>query len=319
MITTHEPSSTRLINVPVMYNNLKYKLLMYTNDMEVINPELDNMQHPFNPLIPKFNVNFDTNIVDSKKNIGSRDITNNIVKKNNNALMIVPIPNASLCENFGLIDVTTDSMKSFRKNIFDLFPDNKNLTFSTNSYSLKSFDKLKVHNVGNYSISVSPNLHMLKNNIDWSYFTLPDNFEQRLNTLTDKKLYPEINYAYIVAKANKSVKNDGFAVVYPDPGYDYFPTAHENLNVFMQDYDVKCYNFTRTSYIKIKTNNPKILLDGKNYYKSDGIKRILDKLLSNNKITMTKEGDTQNFEVIDNLSINHFEMNGKYINQNIII
>ena len=35
MITKHEPSSTRLINIPVTFMDKKYKLLVYTNDMTV--------------------------------------------------------------------------------------------------------------------------------------------------------------------------------------------------------------------------------------------------------------------------------------------
>ena len=52
--------------------------------------------------------------------------------------------------------------------------------------------------------------------------------------------------SYIVASATVSVADDGFAVLYKDPGFRYFPTCHDKNDD--KSYDVKCYLYdTKTS------------------------------------------------------------------------
>jgi hypothetical protein len=175
MLTDAEPTSTILINVPVMYKNKKHKLLIYTNDLE----------------------------------------------SDRNNLMIVPIPNLSHDDDFGLVDVSEKNRKSnytFRNELVTRFPAIKNQSFrNTLSNSYSAPNSLIVHNIGNYNISVAPDINSLENMVDWSIFSLPHDFEDRKNTLLDKELYP-FKCAYVIAQAHTSVKDDGFGIVYPDPG-----------------------------------------------------------------------------------------------------
>ena len=91
MMTEHEPSYTRLINIPVNFNNKPYKLLIYTNDLAVNNKnnvekynldaQFNNSQ--FNPRPLSYN-SFES-VYSNKKNYG--------------ALMIVPVPNVYSIDN----------------------------------------------------------------------------------------------------------------------------------------------------------------------------------------------------------------------------
>lgn len=194
----HEPSSTRLINMPVKYGEKKYKLLIYTNDL-------------------KFN--------------------------GNSALMVVPIPKRK--GDIGLVDVSTNKMKKFRKILITECEKLKPNRMKTRSYGggllvLNGNEIKTIFEIGNYNISVANNINELLENIDWTKFDKPLDFEDRISVMKNKEIFPEEEYFYVVAKANKSVSNDGFGVVYPDCGYDYFPTAHEKMGEV--NFDVKMYN-----------------------------------------------------------------------------
>lgn len=164
------------------------------------------------------------------------------------AIMIVAIPNPTRTSNFGLVDVNTDNMKTFRfeaKNLGDaLIPWEYALSnnYGVGVEAAGSTSTLRVNRIGNYDISVAPSLEALDKQIDWSHFTLPKDFDRRKATLSDKTLFP-YPCAYVVAKAVKSVKNDGFAILFPDPGFTYFPTCHENTSNGYNEYDVRCYQF----------------------------------------------------------------------------
>lgn len=88
-------------------------------------------------------------------------------------------------------------------------------------------------------------------------FALPGDFKLRKSTLLDKNLYP-FNCAYVVAKAMKNIKDDGFGIIYPDPGFNFFPIAHENSNIDknIKKFDVNCYNFTNNTYNRLKFKRP---------------------------------------------------------------
>ena len=271
-MTRHEPTSTRLINMPVILDNKSYKLLIYTNDLQV--PE------------------------------------------NTNALMIVPFPNPKKADNFGLVDVSTDRMKAFRKTLYEhcewLKPVENADIFLCAGPVMK-----KIHNIGNYDISVANNLEELKKNIDWTKFRKPENFEMRLSTFTNKDLYPEDNYFYVVASARIRVNNDGFGVVYPDPGYDYFPTAHEIKNnpEELVKYDVKLYNFSRRKLSLALFG--KYFLRAYNFMNGNIDHSDMLKLLDN-KMIMSKDGSERLFEayLLDH-NVNFSEIIEKLPNRNI--
>lgn len=278
-MTIHEPASTRLINIPVLVDDKKYKLMLYTNDLNV---------------------------------------------SGKGALMVVPFPNVSGCDNFGLVDVSSDKMKAFRKEVYEVCerlkpvrPDSGLLTLG---YSGRSRSMKMVHEVGNYKISVANNLQELRDSIDWSQFDKPVDFKGRFSTFTDKNLYPESNYCYVVAQAQVSVKNDGFGFVYPDNGGEYFPTAHECTSVGGDgnvDYDVKMYNFSR------KRGN--MVMFGKYFLRCYNLghgnvehTKII-KLLDNNMV-MSKDGAERTFEAyLGDYYINFFEVHERCPNGNLTI
>jgi hypothetical protein len=302
MMTEESPSSTRLINIPVNLSGLenafsKHKLLIYTNDLSI---EKDELLH----------LNINVNESESK-----------------GALMIVPIPNPKNGNDFGLLDVSSGNMKQFRKELFkecdNLKP--KSRGFSNNSFTLgmdNESNSLIVHDVGNYKISVAPNLVALESQVDWNSFKLPDDFENRKETLSSE-LYKG-NWAYVVAQAQVSVKDDGFGICYLDPGYDYFPTAHEfksddgsliskltNDKVY---YDVKCYNCF--------TNEAEITHFGEKVFETYTLKdrKIINNVFKNlsNLITMSNQGNKNTYKVLyPHKYINFWEINGKYKNGNI--
>ena len=263
MITDHEPTSTRLINIPIIVNNQNHKLLIYTNDLAI---------------------------------------------DNNNGLMIVPIPNKFNETDFGLVDVTTNTMKKFRKELFSRCdnlvpkPQSNGRGISTNSF-------IPIQTIGNYSISVASDLETLEHNVDWSYFNLPKDFGMRKKTLSDKTLYP-FNCAYVVAKANKTIKDDGFGVIYPDPGFDYFPTAHEYNTSGKYMYDVKCYNFNNLHIDDFVGQQRCYNLELRNF----NILTLLDKSMK-----MSRTGNIKEYTVRNLLYVNYFEKKGIAKNHNVIL
>lgn len=267
----HEPSSTRLINMPVKYGEKKYKLLIYTNDL-------------------KFN--------------------------GNSALMVVPIPKRK--GDIGLVDVSTNKMKKFRKILITECEKLKPNRMKTRSYGggllvLNGNEIKTIFEIGNYNISVANNINELLENIDWTKFDKPLDFEDRISVMKNKEIFPEEEYFYVVAKANKSVSNDGFGVVYPDCGYDYFPTAHEKMGEV--NFDVKMYNLFEKRRDFILYDNVYL----RNYH-LDNILAFSDmfKYLET-EMTMVSNGGKGNFEVNMRPNCNYFEMREIYNNGNLIL
>lgn len=308
------PSSTRLINIPVRLDGENRTLLIYTND-----------------LIMK-----ETN------------------KESGDELMIVAIPNESYLDNFGLVDVSTENMKTFRKILFSecdkLVAKKKakarSMYISLNDSYNQSF--LSVQDVGNYSITVAPTLDDLLDRTDWEKFNVSSNYKNRLDGLYDNEVYPLSNYAYVVAKTNKAVNDDGFGIIYDSGSISYFPTSHEskyphenmrkykilypekNIKIPQQDpdvnysYDVKCYNcfvnvddtYNYNKYnsdingdrdciknIDILTGIPIVLKDD----------NIINKIFSDftDKCIMSKNGNTNEFYLNKQglTHIDYFEIN----------
>ena len=346
MLTDHEPSSTRLINIPVIFNNQNYKLLLYTNDLDISNepvtvsPILDNKRGNMNGLDRSLEV------------LSNQHMTNGFQSDKKGALMIVPIPNIYNINDFGLVDVSTDKMKHFRKTFFEkcdkLKPVTRGLNFSY-SNNLSSGKKM-VHEIGNYRISVANNLDDLMNNIDWSKFELPSNFNDRFSTLQDSNLYPDKQYAYVVAQSQKSVKDDGFGIAYPDVGYEYFPTAHEipnnhiatnessnissgSMNNFQNNfgynvpinqgkksndvkYDVKIYNLTDKQRQHVQFGQSSL-----KFYNLDNHSVIYDLLsLLDLNMIMSRTGQRAIYSIDSQSQLFNFtEMSGYMNNQNLML
>jgi hypothetical protein len=157
-------------------------------------------------------------------------------------LMIVPFPNPTNTERLGLVDVTTT--KEFRAVTKDVM-DPKPKGFGTLGLRSQHTDGFStnyapVHEVGNYKCSVVPNLDALRSAIDWSRFTVPHDLAARLSVLDDPTLVPPSS-GFVVAEAIRSVKEDGFGVVFPGH-HAFFPTCHEGPAT-VHNYDVVCYGF----------------------------------------------------------------------------
>jgi hypothetical protein len=147
-------------------------------------------------------------------------------------------------------------------------------------------EKIQVHEIGNYKISIAMSINELLNNIDWNKFKKPSNYEKRISTFTNKNLYPtEYEYFYVVASAIKNIEDDGFGIVYPKTNTEtYFPTAHEDTSK-THYFDVEIYNFGNDLSKNTKYN--KILMESV----LDKLQNIRIKLLDNtyNNITFDKD------------------------------
>lgn len=353
MMTDHEPTSTRLINIPVKLGGFKnilksHKLLIYTNDLDL------NRSSQFSDIgtgagylrlgkIGFGNENQINNQINNfdQGNQNSNQNFNPYLNSQKGALMIVPIPNHYHQTMFGLLDVNTEQMKMFRKKLFNeceyLKPMSKGI-FTNYSLSADDKPKLLVHDVGNYKITVAPNYDDLMKRVDWNSFVLPPDFETRKKTLSSV-LYSG-NWAYVIAQAQISVANDGFGVCYLDPGYDYFPTAHEfteknNLNSNLKNYsnngseksnvskqnykvkyDVKCYNcFTNKNELTRFVGN-----SFKTYTLSD--RKVINEIFKflPNKLVNTENGNEVKYSVLNpHKPINFWEIEGLYLNGNVIV
>ena len=151
-------------------------------------------------------------------------------------LMIVPFPNDSKASVFGLVDVTT--MKAFREEVVTAFPRSQRYTNTLGLYG-DGPDFVPVHEIGNYKISVVPDLAGLNTSINWSRFSVPNDIGTRLGVLQDRHMVP-LHSGFVVAEAVRSVKDDGFGVVFPGH-HAMFPTCHEGSSSAVHDFDVVCY------------------------------------------------------------------------------
>jgi len=256
----NEPDTTKLFSIPVIIENgMKSTLSLYINNFDLrVDGLIDGYSLPSmlkNPTTSGMYYNawgelvgFPTKEIAQTQSYGS-----NI---NPGSIMIVPYPIERNVENpiIGLVNASTDKMKSLRRQIINLKPIKRNFSKSLNSDSYSttfSARPLEVYEVGNYKISVALGFSDLESRLDWIKFTKPADFNVRINTLVNPKLYsPEYKWFYVVAEAIKNIKDDGFGVVYPrlSSDYIYFPTAHEQRsnNSTNTDYnfDYECYGYS---------------------------------------------------------------------------
>jgi hypothetical protein len=213
------PSATHLACLPTVFKDKAYRLLAYTNDLRIEN--------------------------DSQ------------------GLMVVAVPYDSSKGPIGLVDLSTKGARAFAKGMRELgdsvipwrpYVDRSGEVLLLDLDHLKP-KPIKVHTVGSYLISVATSLDDLEGRIDWEAFSAKDfDLESRRATLADPTLFPAgQTYAYVVAEAVKDVCEEGFGLLYPDPGYAFFPTCHENdkPSTDFHSYDVWCYDFgvePRTSF-----------------------------------------------------------------------
>jgi hypothetical protein len=296
LLTDNEASSTKLFNIPVILDKKPHVLLLYTNSLEVEDEKEQEEENQESFFITTYCNEEDEREAQKAK------LTKELKEKTKlttPALMIVAIPNINNNSNFGLVDVNTKDMSQLRSDIIDLCTRDKgkNACFDADDSEEDLQAKLQVNKVGNYNISVAPNLDSLCKQIDWDIFTLPSNFNSRLDTLKDKNLF-KFNYAYVVAQAVTNIRDDGFGVIYEDPGFTYFPTCHENQEDNLYNYDVICYNIC-TNKLKLKLNlNLKETIE--NYSMNDTVFNMFNMLTC--KCVMSKNNRLHKYDIRDNIS-----------------
>jgi hypothetical protein len=251
-----DPDTTKLFSVPVLINNgVKSTLSVYTNNFN-IHPEtaMDGYSLPSMLKKPTMSglyynawgqlVGYPKDELSESQSFGSHTKPG--------AIMIVayPIERDVVNPLIGLVDISTENMEKFRKNVESLKPISKNI-FRNQSFGVETDSDnlvLDVHEIGNYLISVALNFYDLESRLDWTKFTKPSDFELRIKTLLNPKLYPpSYKWFYVVASTIKNIKDDGFGVIYPRLSADliYFPTAHEQKENNSTNSD---YNFDYELY-----------------------------------------------------------------------
>ena len=187
VLTDAKPSQTKIVLLPAQVDGKDWSCMLYTNDLRVT---------PGTP-----------------------------------GLMIVAVPNPTQTKRFGLFDAA-DASKLIEgmQATFKTYEHKRRILEDNSgrdllSFGVEGFDMAPVHEVGNYRISVAYNYAALMSSIDWSKFTLPPDFSQRLAALSDPSTVPA-HAAFVVAEAVKSVIDDGFAVLFPGRS-TWFPTCHE--------------------------------------------------------------------------------------------
>lgn len=239
-----QPDSTKLINIPVTIQKHNYTLSLYVNNYDLKNDSQYDVRNGFN--------------------------YNTFNWKKSGAIMVVPYPLNKMQgkPDIGLVDISTDAMKNFRRDTYSCFPQISRNNIMLNSYgadrSVKSI--LKVHDVGNYKISVAYSISDLLDRLDWNVFNKPANFNDIVGTFKNTNLYKvEYDWFYIVATTQENIKDDGFGVLYPKLKNDaiYFPTAHEQISNKLENvkFDVECYAYTNKKIKGEQYKDTKVLID----------------------------------------------------------
>jgi len=317
-----EPDTTKLFTVPVILDNgVKSLLSIYVNNFDVTP---DNAMDGYNlPSMAKkptmsglyYNawgqlVGYPQNELADSQSFGSHT--------NGGAIMIVAYPVEKDVDNplIGLVDISTESMKKFRKDVEALNPELLTNSMSRSFRGKTDSDSLKVYEVGNYKISVALGFSALESRLDWTKFTKPDDFELRIKTLLNPKLYPPTyKWFYVVASAVKNIKDDGFGVIYPRLSADllYFPTAHEqrkdnSINSgYKFDYELFGYSLREKPDAQITLTINEVKIDDRRnmYFNNKAILKPLDRLknlefidLNQNKLKLNPDLNIRYLSII---------------------
>lgn len=307
-----EPDTTKLFTVPVILEGgVKSLLSIYVNNFDVTPDDaMDGYNLPSmakKPTMSGLYYNAWGQLVGYPKNEQSETQS-----ATNGAIMIVAYPVEKDVENplIGLVDISTETMKKFREDVEALNPIMMTNTLSRSKeakFDSDSLEPLKVYEVGNYKISVALGFSDLESRLDWTKFSKPDDFELRIKTLINPKLYPPTyRWFYVVASAVKNIKDDGFGVVYPRLSADllYFPTAHEQRknnstnSGYEFDYELFGYSMREKSDAQITLTSNEVKVDDYRnmYFNNKEIIKPLDRLknlqfidLSQNKLRLNPD------------------------------
>jgi hypothetical protein len=238
-------NKTQVFEIPVIMNNDNYRLLMYANDL-VINNKINDPEIWWNGNFDNHN-NAD---IYFNKNITGKQCT---PKK---YISIIPIPHYCKSKDIGIVDISTERMKQFRDcfthNIYDhyIYSDRNETDRMSNVLGDVIIQKKnKLFREGKYEVEVYTDINEL-------LYKVNDHFEADAqilyNKLTDPKVYP-FNASYVLITSTKNIKNEGFGIVYPDPGFHYVPNIvvsnYENTN------DIECFIIANKKYSLLPYKN----------------------------------------------------------------
>jgi hypothetical protein len=187
MATAHQPSSTRLHNIPVVVDGQPWTCVLYTNDLAVTDPS-----RPALMIVPFPNPTgaAEFGLVDIAGTKQYRERVETAFKRYETS------PAMFMNQSYGL-----DGAKSVRGR------------------------PAAVIEVGNYRCSVVPNAEALLTSVQWHRFHTPADLATRLSVLQSPSVLPA-GCGFVVAEAMRTVRKDGFGIVFPGD-HVFFPTCHE--------------------------------------------------------------------------------------------
>ena len=118
-----------------------------------------------------------------------------------------------------------------------------------------------------------------------------------------------------VPDTRQRARRDGFGIVYPDCGYNYFPTAHEFTAGYERKwtvhYDVVLHNFsnTRVGDIAIGGRSVKVY----------NLREDTLNVINTRELTMTNTGEKREYAIQKCSLMNVIEVDGDYNNHNVIL
>lgn len=238
-----QPSNTTLTSMPVTIDGILSQLLVYTNSMK-----------PKSKLEEKINYySFDSFYTPRSNSDSNSDSVST------SGIMLVGIPshtNIHLYDNKELKEFNSDTESLSKKIIqYDDFLLSTHTNSSSRSYEDASMSV--VRQVGNYKISIVKDLDTFENSIDWTQFSKPDDFKEKISVFKDKKLFPDTyKWSYLVAEAMLPVVDDGFGISFPMVNDTiYYPTCHELSKIYHYDVTINLYSQKEFSKIPFSLYN----------------------------------------------------------------
>ncbi len=218
LVGNNEPSKIKLINIPVTIDNVAYNALFYSN-----NYTLDRSSY----------------FMDDYFTVGRylESSFNSNLRSPSCVVIPIPVPHNYNYE-LGFIDMSTTKTIQFLNNLTKFKKDTQN------------DPTLDVYDTGIYKISIASSKYDLINKINWNIFIKPTDFENRIKTLDNVKLfYADYKWIYIVLTSDIDISNDGFGIVYKSSDVDYFPICREDKvnNTNNVNYNAEIYHFSKNN------------------------------------------------------------------------
>lgn len=176
-----EPVNTKILTVPIYINSIRYNLSVYLNSINM----------------------------DRKNAILGIGFARTLPVKKNAKGVVMVIPYALPKNNkypIALIDIADKRIKRFVEK-----------TINTNSINPQNTYIINETVNSLYTISLANSIEDIEESIDWNQYTKPPDYNYRLQTFLDSKLYKheKYDYIYVVMKTMTTVINSGFCIIHP--------------------------------------------------------------------------------------------------------